>query len=240
MSSKQLTVAIVWHACSKLQAFSCVTVQLIVCQIGGSLSGLLAARMLQCHAGPWCCITVFERSCNPSSHHGLSLDIVAANLVRQYCMIRSMKNKDRVHFRASAEIQRESLPQIETTSYNELIRGLRSGLECFTHGHGANVTYRAECPVTALSKIKDKVLITYEVNGSSTEELLVDLVIAADGAYSQSRTMVLGDKAVAPTPTNYVAWRGLLDLNITPEGTKGSIFKGDIGFLNFRNSYIIL
>jgi hypothetical protein len=52
--------------------------------------------------------------------------------------------------------------------------------------------------------------------------------------------MVLGDKVVAPKPGDYVAWRGWLDLSVTPGKIKDLILEDDIDSLNFHNSHIVL
>ncbi|WP_322069586.1 FAD binding domain-containing protein [Paraburkholderia bannensis] len=167
--------------------------------IGGSLGGLFTAASLR--AAGWS-VDVYERSIS-------ELDSRGGGLVMQPALIEAFRyagiahapqlgvpSRDRQYLDASgAVLMRQSMPQAQT-AWSVLYNTLRAGLP-------DEVVH----PGVALAGFEQDGA-GIDVMLSNGQHIRADLLIAADGPHSTTRSMLLPDDF--PDYAGYVAWRGLV------------------------------
>ncbi|SMG60459.1 FAD binding domain-containing protein [Paraburkholderia susongensis] len=167
--------------------------------IGGSLGGLFTAASLR--AIGWT-VDVYERSVSELDSRGGGL-VVQPDLLEAFRFAGiahapqlGVPSRDRQYLDASGKVLfRQRMPQAQTAwsvLYNTLKAGLPDGI------------VRAGVALSDFVQDGDGV----EAILSNGERVRADLLIAADGPHSTTRSLLLPDDF--PDYAGYVAWRGLL------------------------------
>ncbi|MGP0094776.1 MAG: FAD-dependent monooxygenase [Xanthobacteraceae bacterium] len=181
--------------------------------VGGSMSGLLAALLLQRRGWE---VAVFERVATELSGRGAGI-VAQAELIERLKSLRldttnlGVPVTVRRIWDASGRIVAEiEIPQI-LTAWERVYRVLRNAFppEDYHRGKG----------LTAFEQTSDSVVAHF--SDGSTEE--GDLLVGADGLRSTVRQQCLPD--VVPLYAGYVAWRALIPEAAFPAATHRALFE---------------
>jgi 2-polyprenyl-6-methoxyphenol hydroxylase-like FAD-dependent oxidoreductase len=103
-------------------------------------------------------------------------------------------------------------------------------------GHGP-VTIQWGCNVCGVVEHKDQLIVSYKNKDGIGEQITADLVVAADGARSHIRSLVLPD--VKTEYVGYLAWRSQFPETEVPEELRGAI-EGKMPQCMLDGSYIVV
>jgi 2-polyprenyl-6-methoxyphenol hydroxylase-like FAD-dependent oxidoreductase len=189
--------------------------------VGGSLAGLMHALVLLSQPNPPT-VRILERS--PTAMlHNQGAGVVAGNETQEFFDKIVKPGRDigvtshqRVYFHRSGEVMKGSVEerQERMTSWDLLyhllrwrVEGLRSD---YVDGLDADkrpkASYQNGCTVTALEESGGRVKLSWTHKDLGEQSCEADLIIAADGASSTVRRLLMPD--VERKYVGYVAWRG--------------------------------
>ncbi|KAL1799884.1 hypothetical protein ACET3X_000226 [Alternaria dauci] len=103
-------------------------------------------------------------------------------------------------------------------------------------GHGS-LTVQWGHQVHGIVERSDHLVVTYKGNGSIEEQMTADLVVAADGARSHIRKLVLPD--VNTEYAGYLAWRSQISELEIPEELR-FVLEGKVPQCMFDGSYVVV
>jgi len=192
--------------------------------IGGSIAGCLAALVLGRKGYD---VNIYERSSASLSDRGAAIGIPAAlfSELKQRDLVdkdmRHLTHRNMHYSHASlgrGDLELFTLPtEIVALRWGHLYQQLRRRID--------NTRYHRGVSVESIDDTAEQAVLTLE----SGDNISCDLVIAADGANSQFRSLVSGEHR--PVYAGYVLWRGLVAENklARPECHEG------IGWSLFEN-----
>ena len=175
--------------------------------VGGSIGGLFAAQFLR-QAG-WD-VAIFERSAGDLADRGAGLNTSAELFDAMRAIGAPVSANLSFHVRSSAWLRQDDTIGVEIprgwhgSTWGTIYRPLRTSFP--------SALYHTGKAAERVGQSGDGV-VAFFADGTREHG---DLLIAADGVYSTVRKQFLPD--LAPTPSGYVAWRGILDeKNLPPE-----------------------
>jgi 2-polyprenyl-6-methoxyphenol hydroxylase-like FAD-dependent oxidoreductase len=228
-----------------------------IAKVGGSIAGLMIARVLKECGND---VKIIEKNKRLHSPAGISLGRNAVELLERFfphSMPRSIENTGMVHFDTDGNITSiEPLPRaaegIRTSSWNEVHQCLRRHIETGgRHWITGSVVVAEGTRVTEVVQEGESLAVRYVDQYGAYGKEHADLVVAADGAYSfvrqlsdeQMPPMGNCDKVRLPQYSECVAWRkGMCDEDDLPHRNLRAIVEGKIGFYAIpdKRAYFIL
>ena len=218
------------------------TSKLIAGQVGGSLSGLMNAIMLR-NLG--FAVHVLERSA-PEALESQAAGINAGPEVHAFIetyiphypanyaiALDSVKFMDR-----EGNITKSMTPNnpLRLTTRKAVYRMLRDAL-LVTRDAMPPATYQTKQQVHRVQQEGDKMIVSFQdLKINSNKTIKADIVIAADGAHSILRNLVL--PGIIPEYAGYVTWRGRVPETALSEVTREAL-KNQTVFLHVDGGYAI-
>ena len=185
-----------------------------VAVVGGSLAGLITARLLMHHGLN---VAVYERVADSLSGRGAGIgthpemfDVLAAAGITGAADVGVPVELRRMFGIDGAVTHELEYPQV-LAHWDELYRLLRSGIADAAYGSGRRMVGLVQNPDA----------VTVQFDDGSTE--VVDVLVGADGIRSTTRGILFPN--IQPAYVGYVAWRGVVPEERLPEAVHGQMFE---------------
>ncbi|KAA8615415.1 UbiH 2-polyprenyl-6-methoxyphenol hydroxylase [Pyrenophora tritici-repentis] len=210
---------------------------------GGSIAGLMHALVLKSHGYNVDVLEVRSKEQLQAQAAGLSLWPNAQKVLTTY--IPEVELNDVVFRNPSFPIfdnkgemvvEVPCTEDVRTSCWAGIHRLLWTACENRKEGHGL-VTMRCGTTVSGLTENDDHLTVAYKGEDGTEDTIPADLVIAADGARSYFRSLVLPD--VKPEYVGYVAWRASIKVADAPEQLLCAI-EGKMPICMLDGSYVMV
>ncbi|CAA9966353.1 hypothetical protein CFE70_010124 [Pyrenophora teres f. teres 0-1] len=210
---------------------------------GGSIAGLMHALVLKSHGYNVDVLEVRSEKQLQAQAAGLSLWPNAQKVLTTYIPDMELddvacRNPSFPIFDNKGELVVDvpCTEDVRTSCWAGIHRLLWTACEKRMEGHGL-VTMRCGATVSGLTEHDDHLTVSYKDEDGTEDAMPADIVIAADGARSYFRSLVLPD--VKPEYVGYVAWRANIKVADAPEQLLCAI-EGKMPICMLDGSYVMV